>query len=97
MGFYYREYTWKQPFQLRGEKPWGPKDSQQHHEKGGLVSIEIDPLDSYQQMSFSNSRCSQCQILVGSNENIDTSNHEPDSQYDTVLRVLQVRKRAHHL
>ncbi|KAJ5377879.1 uncharacterized protein N7496_005288 [Penicillium cataractarum] len=32
----------------------------------------------------------QCPILVGSNENIDTTNHEPDSQYLTVLRALQI-------
>ncbi|KAI2786749.1 hypothetical protein POX_g09141 [Penicillium oxalicum] len=32
----------------------------------------------------------QCPILVGDNKNIDTSGNEPDSQYDTVLRVLQI-------
>ncbi|KAJ5152855.1 uncharacterized protein N7482_009333 [Penicillium canariense] len=31
-----------------------------------------------------------CPILVGDRDNIDTSNHEPDSQYDTVLRILQI-------
>jgi hypothetical protein len=30
-------------------------------------------------------------IFIGSNGRLDTSQHEPDGRFDTVLRVLQVR------
>ena len=29
-------------------------------------------------------------ILIGNNASIDTSGHEPDSKFDTTLRVLEV-------
>jgi hypothetical protein len=40
----------------------------------------------------SNIHCSQCQIFIGQGGHIDTSGHEPDSSYDTALRILQVQQ-----
>lgn len=33
---------------------------------------------------------SDCPVLIGNDVRINTSNHEPDSSFDTVLRVLEV-------
>ena len=37
---------------------------------------------------------SPCLILIGNNNTIDTTNKEPDTRFDTALRVLEVSKRA---
>ncbi|KAL5323388.1 hypothetical protein ACEPPN_007923 [Leptodophora sp. 'Broadleaf-Isolate-01'] len=31
-----------------------------------------------------------CQVSIGNSQPIDTTNHEPDPQYDTILRVLNI-------
>lgn len=33
---------------------------------------------------------SSCPILIGNDTRINTSNHEPDPDFDTILRVLEV-------
>ena len=36
-------------------------------------------------------RRSQCSILIGNNDAIDTTDKEPSARFDTALRVLEVR------
>lgn len=40
---------------------------------------------------------SSCPILIGNDKRIDTSNHEPDPGFDTILRVLEVFDNAYIL
>lgn len=35
-------------------------------------------------------RLEHCPILIGRNNHIDTTGHEPDPQFDTILRVLEI-------
>lgn len=35
---------------------------------------------------------SQCPIMIGNNAHVDTSNNEPDAEFDTSLRVLEVSR-----
>jgi chromosome segregation ATPase len=51
-------------------------------------------VDSYHRLNqiISNSQCSVCPIFIGSGGNLDTSGKEPDQQFDTFLRVLEVRR-----
>ena len=42
------------------------------------MELDSDPIESV------------CPILIGSDERIDTSKNEPDPQFNTALRILQV-------
>lgn len=49
------------------------------------------PIEFIRPAFLNNNDHSICPIFIGSDGRIDTAKHEPDHQFNTALRILQVR------
>lgn len=43
------------------------------------------------------SNCSVCPVFIGGTGDLDTSGNEPDEQFDTALRILEVSRHSYFL